>query len=444
MNRRIYRVILVVTAMALLAFGVPLAVVVRQLNHDEAVVRLEREAARASIEIASPASLNDGATFAHTAEHHTFGVYDVHGVRRLGAGPSRADEVVRRALTGQVSEGTDRGQLVVAVPITNNEKVFAVMRAATPSRGVTQDITHSWLLMVGLAAVILAAAAVVARLESRRLSKPVEQLAVAVTRLGDGDFTSRTTRSGVPEIDEAATALDATAERLGRLIERERSFSADASHQLRTPLTGLRLQLENAMSSPNEHRAESMEDALAAVDRLETTITDLLTLARDTGPAREPIDIGALLVELAPGWRVVAEAQGRPLAVGAEPGLPPVRVSGAAVRQVLEVLVSNALVHGRGEVTVHVGETPGGIAIDVVDEGDGITGDLEAVFGRRGDTPPSPSPAPAHDGPSGSHHGIGLPLARSLAEAEGGRLLLRNAGPRPRFSLLLPAPDAAP
>jgi signal transduction histidine kinase len=195
------------------------------------------------------------------------------------------------------------------------------------------------------------------------------------------------------------------------------------------------------MSSPNEHRAESMEDALAAVDRLETTITDLLTLARDTGPAREPIDIGAVLVELAPGWRVVAEAQGRPLEVGAEPGLPPVRVSGAAVRQVLEVLVSNALVHGRGEVTVRVGETPGGIAVDVVDEGDGITGDLEAVFGGRGDVTPSTSPG----GPSGgSHHGIGLPLARSLAEAEGGRLLLRNAGPRPRFSLLLPAPDAAP
>ncbi len=182
MNRRIYRVILTVTAMALLAFGVPLAVVVRQLNHDEAVVRLEREAARASIEIASPASLNDGDSFAHTAEHHTFGVYDVRGTRRLGAGPARADAVVRRALTGQVSEGSDRGQLVVAVPITNNEKVFAVMRAATPASGVTEDITHSWLLMVGLAAVIMAAAAVVARLESRRLSKPVEQLAVAVTR----------------------------------------------------------------------------------------------------------------------------------------------------------------------------------------------------------------------------------------------------------------------
>ena len=159
MNRRIYRVILVVTAMALLAFGVPLAVVVRQLNHDEAVVRLERGGGPGQHRDRLAASLNDGVAFADTAEHHTFGVYDVTGARRLGAGPPCRDAVVRRALAGQVSEGTDRGQLVVAVPITNNEKVFAVACCYARRNEVTRTSPTRGCSWWRLAAVILAAAA---------------------------------------------------------------------------------------------------------------------------------------------------------------------------------------------------------------------------------------------------------------------------------------------
>lgn len=439
MNRRIYRVILVVTALALAGFGTPLAVVMRQLNHDEAVVRLEREAARASIAITSTEPLDEQRIeLGQLAARDTFAVYDTGGNRRLGVGPAAADDVVERAVGGQVSDGTAGGQLVVAVPITNNERVFAVMRAATPSSDLRSQILRSWLLIVILALVILALAAVFAWLEARRLSKPVDQLAVAVTRLGSGDFTSRTTRSGVPEIDQAATALDATAERLGQLVDRERAFSANASHQLRTPLTGLRLQLENAMGSSNELSAQAMEDALAAVDRLEATINDLLSLARDIGPPRDLIDIPTVLHDLVPEWEVRASAAHRSLTVESDANLPAVRVSGAAVRQIVEVLVSNALLHGEGHVAVHVGETPGGVAIDVTDEGPGVSGDIEAVFTRQGHRS---APDVAAPGTTATRHGIGLALARSLAEAEGGRLFLREVGPNPRFSLLLPSAD---
>ncbi len=155
-------------------------------------------------------------------------------------------------------------------------------------------------------------AAIAARLEARRLSKPVEQLAVAVGRLGIGDFSVRTDRTGIPELDEAATALDATAERLGVLVERERSFSANASHQLRTPLTGIRIQLENALESPADDDHDQIADALGAVDRLETTISDLIELSRAHTPADDHVRIDALIEAQLPSWQVLASTSEPP------------------------------------------------------------------------------------------------------------------------------------
>jgi signal transduction histidine kinase len=233
----------------------------------------------------------------------------------------------------------------------------------------------------------------------------------------------------VAEVDAAAAALNATAERLGHLVARERAFTADASHQLRTPLTGLRLRLEAALAAPETDRGvtveAALEGALEDVDRLESTVEDLLALARDVAPVRQPLDLAGLLDEVERHWRGPLAAAGRPLRVQSEPRLPEAHASAAAVRQVLDVLVGNAAEHGAGAVSVRARAAPDAIAVDVDDEGPGPSRPSEELFRRRSD--------PARG------RGIGLALARSLTEAEGGRLVLSRPGPAPCFTLLLPA-----
>jgi signal transduction histidine kinase len=265
-----------------------------------------------------------------------------------------------------------------------------------------------------------------ARRQARRLAMPLESLARTAQRLGNGDFSVRTVVSGIPEIDEASRALDTTAHRLGDLLGRERSFSADASHQLRTPLTGLRLGLETALDRPAPEHREAMLAAIETADRLERTIDDLLALARDAGPHGGVLCVGELMAELTEEWRPVIDGRGRVLQVTVEDGLPTGRAAPAAVRQVIGVLLDNAVTHGQGQVTLAARDAGGAVAIEVADEGAGPA-EPDLMFRRRA------------DGARG--HGIGLSLARSLAEADGGRLLLSRNRP-PVFTLLLPVSDA--
>lgn len=425
MNRRIFRVIVAVTTFALILLGVPLALVVRQVSDDKAVVQLEREAARASQELPRRDLLHaQKLRLPKTGSDDRYAVYDRSGRRLAGAGPATADQIVRGALHGDIRDRRTHRQLVAAVPVTANGQAYAAVRAARPLGPIQAGVYRKWLLMAGFGVLVVAIAAAAAQWEARRLSRPVEALAVAVTRLGDGDFTVQPARSGVPEVDQAARAVELTAQRLGQLVERERSFSADASHQLRTPLTGLRLQLENALSAPPGAHSDAVKDALAAVERLEATVSDLLALARESAPERPLVDLAAVVADEASRWRPDVEAADRSFTVEIDDDLPAAPVSPAAVRQILDVLVSNALTHGAGPVTVRLSETPGGLALDVSDCGPGVDGDVERVF-QRGEG-------------AGDGHGIGLSLARSLAEAEGGRLFLRAPGPAPRFSLLVP------
>jgi signal transduction histidine kinase len=255
----------------------------------------------------------------------------------------------------------------------------------------------------------------------------VRQLAAAADRLGQGDFAVRAGRGGIPEIDAAAAALDTTAERLGALLQRERAFSAHASHQLRTPLTGLRVQLEAATLTPDADLRAALAEALQSVDQLEQTIDDLLTLARDVGPRPGPLDLRGLFDEVNERWHGPLADTGRPLRTIVQPDLPDATASPAAVRQILDVLVANAVEHGAGRVTVAARAAGGGIAIEVTDEGPGIAPDAGDVL------------APRTDPTTG--RGIGLGLASSLAAAEGGRLLLGHHGPSPIFRLLFPGDD---
>ena len=321
--------------------------------------------------------------------------------------------------------GTEDGHLVVAVPVTHDGDVIGAVQAAAPRSAVERQVALTWAAMAALAALAVTATWLVGRRQARRLARPLEDLAVGARRLGEGDFSVRVGRGGVPEIDAVASALDGTAGRLDDLLARERAFSADASHQLRTPLAGVRLRLEAALEQPDGDLRSAIGESLVDVDRLEATIEELLTLARGERAERaEPLDLVALLDELSAEWGGRLALQGRDLDLTIDRGAPMARASAAAVRQVLAVLVDNAARHGSGTVAVRVREAADAVAIDVSDQGRGVHEPEHVLFARR--------PATAHA------HGIGLALARRLAEAENGRLTLTRPSP-PVFTLLLPA-----
>jgi signal transduction histidine kinase len=350
-------------------------------------------------------------------------VYDLDGRRLRGDGPAVPDAAVRRAVSGAIADGGGSSDFVVAVPVTSAERVVGVVRVSSPASRTYLRIAVAWLGMTGLAAAAVAAAAVLARRQSRRLAEPLERLAGAAQTLGEGDFTVRAPPAGIAEIDAAGGALNRTAERLGDLVGRERAFSADASHQLRTPLTGLRLRLETALEAADPR--PGLVAALDTADRLERTIDELIALARDAPAARSPADLPALLSEAEAHWHGPLAADGRSLAVSSDPALPGTPASAAATRQILDVLLANAVRHGAGTVTVTARDADTAVAVDVADEGAGVTIPVDELFRRRTGR--------------AAGHGIGLALARALAEAEGGRLVLTRSGPGPVFTLLLPA-----
>jgi len=309
--------------------------------------------------------------------------------------------------------------------VTHDTDVIGAVRAASPVAAVYRQVALVWLGMLGLGGLAIGTVWLVARRQARRLARPLEELSEAARRLGQGDFSVRTTPADIPEIDSVGSALNSTAGRLDAMLARERSFSADASHQLRTPLTGLRLRLEAALEHPGQDLRHAITDGIAAADRLEQTIEELLALARDTRSSNStPLDLPSLLDEIEVGWHDRLAAQHRALHVAVDPLAPVSLASTAAVRQVLTVLLDNAATHGSGTVSVAVRNAADALAIDVSDEGSGITAPEPELFTRR---------SRLADG-----HGIGLALARSLAEAEGGRLRLTRPAP-PTFTLLVPA-----
>jgi signal transduction histidine kinase len=184
----------------------------------------------------------------------------------------------------------------------------------------------------------------------------------------------------------------------------------------------LRLLLESAAGGPEDELRRATSQALDVTDRLEQTIDELLALARSDS-AGSPLDVDALLADLHAGRVGPLGANGRAFRTARDEVLPEVRVSAGSVRQILAVLVDNATVHGRGTVTVRARDAGDALALDVEDEGNGPPAGVD-LFRRAESGPP--------------RHGLGLPLARALAEAEGGRLVLSRSGPRPRFTLVLP------
>jgi signal transduction histidine kinase len=391
---------------AVLILGVPLGIVESRRARSDAAARLEREAdavAAAVDDRVERGQRISSSDIAHLVRRgHTVVVMTPDGRRTVAGARLAGDAFTQRSGAAQRARIT----------------------ASEPRSEVDERVRNVWLLIAALGAGGVLAATALAALQARRLVRPLDTMAGTSRRLGQGDFSARAGRFGIAEIDAVAEALDASAERIAETVAREREFSGNVSHQLRTPLTALRLRLEEVaeIDDPQARRAEA-DLALAEADRLDATIDALLLHARSPRDQRvTDLDLDAVVREHLAGWRRAYRDAGRPLHVELGLGDARARSSAAAAGQVLDVLLENALRHGRGTVAVKTYATGGRACVAVSDEGPGVAPGAGDIFER------------GTSNVDGS--GIGLHLARTLAGAHAGQLVLAQAAP-PRFELRL-------
>ncbi|WP_069465063.1 sensor histidine kinase [Actinacidiphila rubida] len=426
MRQRVARVAVAAVLLALVLLALPLAVVIRSAAFDDERGRLERDALAAAVRVGPEFSAGDPVELPAPPGGTQVGVYDAGLRLQAGAGPRTGDAATRRAASrAAVSEHTG-GHIVVAVPVSSNEQVIGVVRAADDAGNVWSRVLAAWALLSGVSAFALAVAILVARRQARALSAPLENLASVCQDIADGDLTARAASSHIAEIDQVARTQNAMVAELARLLRHERHFTANASHQLRTPLAGLQLGLETALTTPDVDLRAAVEEALARSGHLHHTIDEVLRLAKaenDAGKGAGATRPAAVLLDrVETRWHGVFAQEQRRLAIRLVPGVEDLPLPDRAVGQVLDVLLDNARVHGSGRVDVTVREASGALAFDVADEGR-MTFPPAGLFDRGATT--------------GEGAGIGLSLARDLAEASGGRLSLASSSPTV-FTLLLP------
>jgi len=426
-RRRILTAIVGVTALATIVLTLPLVFLMASREHNDSDRELTLVAEQVANELTSDSDFSASGLELPRIDDAliTVGVYLPDGELVAGEGPTPADELTRSAKVLSSLDNVDDHRVLVR-PIVEREQKVAVIRVAEPLSEAERKIWRDILVLVGIDAAALIVAAVVGSWVTSRLVRPLRAIRDDAVRLGEGDFSIVPTPSGIDELDATAGALADTAARLDGVLQRERSFTADASHQLRTPLTSLRLVIETELQSPGADPTPVLDEALGEIDRLERTITTLLRVARDQPITRAPLDIDQWLGTVVGRWQAVFDERGRSITGTTGVGGSP-RVSLSVLDQIADILLQNAVQHGRGRVRIDVAEEADHVVITVTDEGT-IARDPTELFTRRD--------------PGASGHGLGLALARALAESEGGRLVL--AAPAPTaFRLLLPDQSAA-
>jgi signal transduction histidine kinase len=420
MRRRILGAIIGVTILATSVLTVPLAIVVSRRAAEEGVHELERVAERTATDI-SPESLQglDEIELPDTAAGVAVAVYTTDGRLIVGKGPDPADEAVldTQLLTRSHEVGHS---LVVTRPVVLDETTSAVIRASEPLSETRGRVRRELALLLAFDAVALVTATAVGWFVARRLVKPLDLIRDDAARLGAGDFAIEHRHSGVSELDATSAALADTAERLDDTLRHEREFTANASHQLRTPITALRVSIEGELMAPRDDHTLVLDESLAEIDRLESTISTLLEVARTRDVERTEVELSQWASANRVRWQPRLSSEGRnSVFTGAH---ETVRVSREVMDEIADVLIDNALEHGDGEVRVQVSGGGGVMSLTVADDGE-LGRDPASLFVR-------------HD-PAATGTGVGLALARSLAEAEGGRLVVSSTAPT-RFRLVLP------
>ncbi|MER5719280.1 ATP-binding protein [Streptomyces sp. NPDC002132] len=406
MRRRLIQSTLAVVLVVIAVFGVSLVIVETRTISNSAQERVDLEAARLASIVDSRllgAGSVDAEVLSGQLTQERYAVIRIPGKPAIEVG-SRPD--------GEVIRGDARGEEGETVVVEE------------PRSSVTREVGRTFLIIALVALLAVIAAVLLAIRQANRLASPLTDLAETAERLGSGDPRPRHKRYGVPELDRVADVLDASAERIARMLTAERRLAADASHQLRTPLTALSMRLEEiTLTDDPDTVKEEATIALTQVERLTDVVERLLTNSRDprTGSA-VTFDLDEVIQQQLAEWRPAYRSAGRAIVSSGKRHLRAVGTPGA-VAQVLAALIENSLMHGGGTVALRTRVTGNQAVIEVTDEGAGVPADLGARIFER-----------AISGRNST--GIGLAVARDLAEADGGRLEMLQAQP-PVFGLFL-------
>jgi signal transduction histidine kinase len=434
MKRRLVLSNLVLVTVVLLALEVPLAIIYSRHEHDALNTSLQRDggslAALSEEIIEHPGDHNVGAL----AQRFSQGAGSAVVIQnRSGAAltpPEAADadpglqDALRAARAGQSTSGEIDGLTFVAVPLGPTADAHGAVLVARSDESIDNRVRQFWLVLLAIGAGVLGGSLVVSSRLARWVIDPLRQLDDSAAKLGDGDLSARAqTEHGPPEIVALAATFNEMADRLDELVRSQRRFVADASHQLRSPITALRLRLENLSTDDPTQIASSRDAALQETARLTRLIDGLLALARAEAhrPQRQTVDITEALERRSEAWAPLAAEQGVALQVLPAPDadLTAVLVPDH-LEQILDNLIDNALdaTPAGGSVALSSRRNGSKVEIHVTDEGRGMTDEeRDRAFDPfwRGS-----------NGHSNGNTGLGLAIVDQLVRSSGGTINLER------------------
>ena len=361
----------------------------------------------------------------------------------VGADFSTRPEIAA-ALDGTVATGTRHSRtlgtdlLYVAVPVASGGVVHGAARITYPTSEVDERVRRYWLILAAIAAVVLAVAVALAGGFARWIVRPLSRVDAAAGEVAAGNLAVRVPAAGPPELRRLAGSFNEMVAKLQALLHSQEQFVADASHQLRTPLTALRLRLENLAQDAESQQSEELEGALDELERLGALVDGLLTLARADRAASAPVelDVAAAIDERVEAWSALAEEQQVQLQARAH-GRPHALVTPGRIEQVLDNLLANALEVAPAGTSIDLtaARVEGWVEIRVQDRGPGMSPDeIARAFDRFW-----------RAGTSEAGFGLGLAIVQRLVHADGGEIELQpRAGGGLEAIVRLPVASEAP
>lgn len=424
--------------LALIAFAVPLGFSLR--DRVDAEVKLQSRAqadvvAAKAADLLSTSRRADLRGLVRTAARSARGrvivvdaagrlIADSAGPAALGTSYAQRPEIAA-ALSGHNAQQTRRSQtlgedlLATAAPMVHLGRPTGAVRITQSLGAVHHAVRGSIAGLALVAGVVLLMGLIAGGLIARHLAGPLRRLETTAGRIANGDLDQRAVVEGTSEQRSLAHSFNEMTERLARALRSQRDFVADASHQLRTPLTGLRLRVEEAKAVSADGGSEGeLDAALREVDRLSQIVDELLILSQTEGTETEAeeIELSEAASAAVARWTAAAADRGIALSVAAR-GPGSVRCAQPDLDRALDSLIENAINYAPEGTAVRVTALPR--SIEVADEGPGLAPDeLDEVFERfhRGRA--------GRSGPAGT--GLGLPIARDLMRRWGATTTIEN------------------